>query len=430
MALKKLKAMNFKCFKDIEINLNKFNILIGANAAGKSSFVQILDFLRNIIKHDLKNAISMQGGVEYLKNINLSSDKPLKIEVVFSPSNYKKVEKEYEDHLICRQSQEILYRFSLDIKSDDDIEILKDELIVEFDYIDIDKNNHNILDEFGSMILSIRNNKGKLSFDIDNNNLDTSRIQKHFDIEENFQLLDNRFSSILEQDETDEKRLILETPYAHLIEPLIWETFTKLSIFNINTNLPKKATPISGKAELEEDGSNLAIVLRKILENKDKERKFINLVSDILPFIEELEIEKYADKSILFKAKEDFVDDKYMPASLLSDGTINIISLIIALYFEKKEVIVFEEPERNLHPSLISKLVEMFKDASNTKQIIITTHNPEIIKFVDFKNLFLIKRDQEGFSVIEKPTEKEEIKMFLKNNMGLEQLFIQNLLEV
>ncbi len=430
LALKKLRAKNFKSFADIEINLNKFNVLIGANAAGKSSFVQILDFLRNIIKHDLKNAISMQGGVEYLTNINLSRDNPLIIEVVFNPSNYKKVEKEYEDHFICRQSQEVSYCFSLDIRSDDEIEILKDELTVQFNYLDIDKNNHEVLDAFGFMTLSIKNKQGKLGFDLDTNDLDTPGIQEHFNVKESFQILDDRFSSILEQDETGEKRLILETPYAHLIEPLIWETFTRLSIFNINTNLPKKATPISGKAELEEDGSNLAIVLRKILENQDKERKFINLVSDILPFIEELEIEKYADKSILFKAKEDFVDDKFMPASLLSDGTINIISLIIALYFEKRELVVFEEPERNLHPSLISKLVEMFKDASNSKQIIITTHNPEIIKFVDFKDLFLIKRDRNGFSVIEKPSEKEEVKIFLENNMGLDQLFIQNLLEV
>ncbi len=115
---------------------------------------------------------------------------------------------------------------------------------------------------------------------------------------------------------------------------------------------------------------------------------------------------------------------------MLSDGTINIISLIIALYFEQKELVVFEEPERNLHPSLISKLVEMFKDASNNKQIIITTHNPEIIKFVELENLFLVKRDSDGFSVIEKPGQKEEVQVFLKNNMGLDQLFIQNLLEV
>lgn len=424
MALKKLKVKNFKSFKEIEVDFNQLNVLIGANAAGKSSFVQIFDFLRNIIKHDLKNAISMQGGAEFLRNINLADENPLEIEVVFRPSDFKKIEKEDDSSFICRQSQEVTYSFSIDIMPDDEVEILKDQLDVNLDYKKIGKENNEIIDELGSLILSIKNANGKLNVDMNKDDFDADRAEKYFNIENSFQFFNDRLNNI------GEESLILESPYAHLIEPLIWETFTRLSIFNINTDLPKKATPISGKAELEEDGSNLAIVLRKILENEDKERKFINLISDILPFVEEFEIEKYADKSLLFKAREGFLDNKFIPASLLSDGTINIISLIIALYFEQKELVVFEEPEKNLHPSLISKLVEMFKDASADKQIIITTHNPEMIKFVELDNLFLVKRDDQGFSVIEKPCENEEVKVFLQNNMGLDQLFIQNLLEV
>lgn len=424
MALKKLKVKNFKSFKEIEIDFNHLNVLIGANAAGKSSFVQIFEFLRNIIKHDLKNAISMQGGIEYLRNINLSDQKPLQIEVIYNPSKFKAVEKEYNDYLICRQSQEVIYTFSLNIKKDDKIDILKDHLDVKMSYKKVSKVNNKVLADLGNVTLSVFNQKGKLNTKLNMNDFQREKANQYFDIDKSLGFIDDRFNNI------GEGRLILESPYAHWIEPLIWGTFTRLSIFNINTDLPKKATPISGKAELEEDGSNLAIVLRKILEDEDKERKFINLVSDILPFIEEFDIEKYADKSLLFKAREGYIDDKYIPASLLSDGTINIISLIIALYFEQKELVVFEEPERNLHPSLISKLVEMFKDASNNKQIIITTHNPEIIKFVELENLFLVKRDSDGFSVIEKPGQKEEVQVFLKNNMGLDQLFIQNLLEV
>ncbi len=424
MALKKLKVKNFKSFKEFEVDFNHLNVIIGANAAGKSSFVQILEFLRNIIIHGLKNAISMQGGVEYLRNINLGDKIPLQIEIVFNPSSFKKIEEEYDNSYICRQSQEATYSFSLDISKDEEVEVLEDKLDVHLDYKKIQKESNEELDDFGSVILSIINDKGKLSINMNKENFDTDRIDKLINIDKSFQFFDDRLNNI------GNERLILESPYAHLIEPLIWETFTRLSIFNINTDLPKKATPISGKAELEEDGSNLAIVLRKIFENKDKERKFINLISDILPFIEDFEIEKYADKSLLFKVKEGFLDNKFIPASLLSDGTINIISLIIALYLEKKELVVFEEPERNLHPSLISKLVEMFKDASNNKQLIITTHNPEIIKFVDLESLFLVKREGKGFSIIEKPGEKEEIRIFLENNMGLDQLFIQNLLEV
>jgi predicted ATPase len=106
-----------------------------------------------------------------------------------------------------------------------------------------------------------------------------------------------------------------------------------------------------------------------------------------------------------------------------------MIALIVALYFEKEEgLTIIEEPERNIHPALFSKIVEMMKEASQNKQIIITTHNPEIVKYADIQNLLLLSRDEEGFSVISRPEDKEEVKTFIKNEIGVDELFIKNLL--
>ena len=46
MAIKQIQINNFKNFDALKINLNNFNVLIGANASGKSNFVQIFKFLR------------------------------------------------------------------------------------------------------------------------------------------------------------------------------------------------------------------------------------------------------------------------------------------------------------------------------------------------------------------------------------------------
>lgn len=70
------------------------------------------------------------------------------------------------------------------------------------------------------------------------------------------------------------------------------------------------------------------------------------------------------------------------------------------------------------------------KDASREKQIIVTTHNPEIVKHADLKDILLISRNKEGFSTISKPGEKEDVKTFLKNEIGVEELYVQNLLEM
>ena len=71
MAIKKIKISNFKSFQNLEVEIGKFNLLIGANASGKSNFIQVFKFLRDIIQHGLDNAISLQGGVEYFRNVIL-----------------------------------------------------------------------------------------------------------------------------------------------------------------------------------------------------------------------------------------------------------------------------------------------------------------------------------------------------------------------
>ena len=114
----------------------------------------------------------------------------------------------------------------------------------------------------------------------------------------------------------------------------------------------------------------------------------------------------------------------------MSDGTVNITALIIALYFEKSPIVIIEEPERNVHPSLISKVASLLKDASRKKQVIVTTHNPDIIKHIDLENLLLITREIDGFSTVCLPADKEYVKAFLANDIGVEDLFIQNLLGV
>ncbi|WP_297512030.1 AAA family ATPase, partial [Thermococcus sp.] len=48
MKLKKLVVKNFKSLKDCEIELDKFNVLIGPNASGKTNLVEVFKLLRKI----------------------------------------------------------------------------------------------------------------------------------------------------------------------------------------------------------------------------------------------------------------------------------------------------------------------------------------------------------------------------------------------
>jgi predicted ATPase len=168
--------------------------------------------------------------------------------------------------------------------------------------------------------------------------------------------------------------------------------------------------------------------MKMITEDPEKKRKFANLLRDILPFVEDFSVQKFMDVSLILTLRERYAKEQSLPASSLSDGTITIFALIIALYFEEKPFIIIEEPVSHIHPFLIGRLMAMMKEASGKKQVILSTHSPEVVKHTCLSDILLISRDSEGFSIISRPADKEEVRTFLENEIGIEELYIQNLL--
>lgn len=123
MSIKRIEVRNFKSFEELKIDPGKFNVIIGANASGKSNFVHIFEFLRDITSSGLNNAISMQGGVEYLRNMNIGASEPLSIKVVFDPGF------EWLGWIKGIKTYEVIYEFALRFnKRGSGFRIVKDEL--------------------------------------------------------------------------------------------------------------------------------------------------------------------------------------------------------------------------------------------------------------------------------------------------------------
>jgi len=397
--IKKIRVKNFKSFKDLELNLGNLNILIGANASGKSNFIQIFKFLRDVTTLGLENAISLQGGIEYLRNINIGSSENLSLEVLFRRDD----EINESDELYELVPYEMVYNLAIEFKKKGTgFSVVEDRLTWNYNLLKEDKPE--------TKKITASNINGKIEIKSD----------------------PPEYFSLFERVKLSPQSLIIEPQNTISIAPLTFDlvSLDDISTYDFDPKLPKESAPITGKVDLEEDGRNLSIVLKSMASNKEKKRKFTNLISDILPFVEDIKVERQADKSLLFKLKEIYSQKEYIPASLISDGTINIAALIIALYFDRKSLTIIEEPERNIHPYLMSRVVNMMKDASRNKQIIVTTHNPEMVRHADINDILIISRDEEGFSHISNPMDKQETRIFLENEMGLADLFVDNLLEV
>lgn len=413
MAVNRIRATNFKSFQNLDVSLGKLNVLVGANASGKSNFIQIFRFLRDIAEHGPRDAVSLQSGIEYLRNITVAARDKVSIEITNS----------YQSSWLPSRGirptvYEMIYRFAIDFpKTGTAFTVSEDRLTFKLRFAKVEENGDKkpTTTDMGSGETSIANVNGKLVF--------TPTLPDGVTPDDLFPIFMLRHLNLPSKDFG-----LLRAPLPIWPEPR--SVFSDVAIYDFDPRSSKRAVKIAGKAQLEEDGSNLAIVLRNIKANNESRRKFFNLVNDLLPFIDNFDVDTFPDKSLLFKLRERYFKKQYLPASLISDGTINIMCMIAALYFEQRDPIIIEEPERNIHPYLISRVVDMMKDASRRKQIIVTTQNPELVKHAGLENLFLVSRDEQGFSNIVRPADSEPIKTFLLNEMGLDELYVQNLLEL
>jgi len=420
MAFTKILVSNFKSFNNLEIRLGRFNVLVGANASGKSNVVSIFRFLRDVSRYGLDNAISMQGGLEYLRNMKVGKNEKTSFEICLDNKMTLLTNPEKDDVRV--QVSDTTYFFALDYTSRR-CKKLEDWVRFKCDFFQKTDSAEPAKCGEGEVTITCQDGTTKV------------RIEPRSGIiplEE-----EDIVPKFIQNMKFPQNVLLINTPVATLLRSFD-QALGEISIYDFDPKLAKKAAPVTGKIELEEDGNNLALVLKKITTSKKSKERFLSLLKDSLSFIDTVSVEKYADKSFLFNFGESYNNKKLIPASLISDGTITITAIILALYFGRKALFrseeapltIIEEPERNIHPYLISKVVAMMKDVSEKKQVIITTHNPEVVRYADVEDVIFVFRDEEGFTSVSNPSESEEVQLFLREELGIDEIFKLNLLGV
>ncbi|SFQ30994.1 Predicted ATPase [Roseivivax halotolerans] len=80
--------------------------------------------------------------------------------------------------------------------------------------------------------------------------------------------------------------------------------------------------------------------------------------------------------------------------SQLSDGSIRFICLATALLQpDPPSTIIIDEPELGLHPYAITLLASLFQSASNRMQVITSTQSTELVNHFSPENILIVERD-------------------------------------
>ncbi|MDD2358644.1 MAG: AAA family ATPase [Thiovulaceae bacterium] len=77
-------------------------------------------------------------------------------------------------------------------------------------------------------------------------------------------------------------------------------------------------------------------------------------------------------------------------------------------------IYAIEEPETSQHPDYQLMLIKALMELSETNQVLITTHTPQIAKMVDINSLIIIVKDSDG-NIIEFENEAEKIEAIIQS---------------
>lgn len=431
MKIKKLHIENFKSFGKLEVAFQSINLLIGANASGKSNLITLFEFLKNIQAYGIEDAISRMGGFNSLINLNtnnrdfsiaveLEGDDILSTEdvIILEQNNVK-----YKAQILKKR---IYIFYKIEVNQKGSHFQIREEISFKEIFIE-----HNLMAEQESILLEttygVTNKFGR--FETFENQSGTKPLSNGIipEIDVTFPFSAQMLATLNNE---YKNRSILE--YRGIFIP---NNLFQFGIYDIQPHLAKLDNRNANIEILNKDASNLAQVINQILK-KDSEivEQFIASVGGVLDFIEEIKVNRF-ENVLSLKIKEVY-NKEFTDSTLISDGTASVIAMIVALYNQPFQISFFEEPEQAIHPSLIRQMVERFYEEANymDKQLFITTHSPEMLKYFyktnQFENILAVSRTKKtGYNTqIKALSSDAEIEMLLEV-LGIEELFIQKIIK-
>jgi len=349
-----IQIQGYKSIKDIKIELNSINVLIGANGAGKSNLVSFFKLLKAISNQQLQRFVLEEGKADDLLYFGRKHTEILRGKLIFS--NNLASNNAYIFELTPTKSGGL---FIHQEASGFDVSV-EDNSTNYIYYNDFEESK--ILNGFS------KNNKNeylkKYFSDIQvyhfHDTSSESRLRRSCDVEDNKQL------------KSDGRNLpavlyLLKQKY-----PIIYRRILKV----VKSVAPFIEDFILEINDLSQNGNEIAL---RWIEKTDPESNF--------------------------------------SAHQFSDGTLRFIALTTALLHpEPPSIIIIDEPELGLHPFAISKLAGLIKIASTKAQIIISTQSVNLVDCFDPGDIITVDRERISQQSVFRRLDGEQLTAWLEDH--------------
>jgi len=193
-----------------------------------------------------------------------------------------------------------------------------------------------------------------------------------------------------------------------------------------------RGVPEAGPQErLSATGDNLPNVIQYLKEQHPVQlNEILSKLAERVPRLEKVEADIMQDGRLLLQIK-DAPFEKPILSKFTSDGTLKMLAYLTVLYDpEPPQLIGIEEPENQLHPRLLPDLAEECRAASESSQLMVTTHSPFFVNGLKPKELWVLFRDEKGYTQAKCAVDMQGIKEFVEEGALLGNLWVEGHFDV
>ncbi len=193
-----------------------------------------------------------------------------------------------------------------------------------------------------------------------------------------------------------------------------------------------RGIPEAGPQErLSKTGDNLPNIIQYLKEqHPNRLEQILRTLSARVPRLEQVEAETTIDGRLVLQIKDAPFDIPIM-SKFASDGTLKMLAYLTVLYDPSPpQLIGIEEPENQLHPRLLHGLAEECRHTAAKAQLMVTTHSPFFVNGLQPKELWVLYRDEEGYTQARRASDMQRVEKFVKAGALLGDLWMEGHFEV
>lgn len=395
MLITSLKVENYKSLRSIFLDPTGLTVLVGANGSGKTNLADSIDFVSEIYRHGLELAVARRGGYENIAHHKRRrSKRSVGIDVTAIYDWEPPGSKNKETHHKIKTR----HKFAFVTKGSS----IRAEFYIVQEQVEV----YIYLDDEWKSLLQVERQDTKVKFKKGAKDVLKKAMPRISQSLREMYMGFWNLNSLVEERRALSNTELVVTAVGRLRGVLrgLVDGMSSIKVFQISPTMSREFGVPTPSPELARTGANLPAVV-DLLQKKYPEswEQILQIMTKVLPGLEGIEVGYNTSRTLglFFREKE---TGRPWNVNEISDGTIQTLAILVAIFDPRSSALVIEEPENSVHPWVIRNILSACNLAATSKQILITTHSPIVVNYVNPEQVWIIWR-ADGESKIARITE-------------------------